>query len=103
MAKRLHFHWASETLAGFDWDEVNRETHFIKHGIDFPIVALIDWTRIRKAQDRRRAFQPPRNVAIARCPRLDRTLVVVYSKENQIARIISVRLANEDEAALLDA
>ena len=103
MARRLQFHWAREEFAGFDWDPINREMHFVKHGIDFPIVEQVDWTRIKKAQDRRRSYDPPRNVAIAHCARIDRALVIVYSKQNHIARIISVRLANETEAALLDA
>lgn len=90
-------------MLGFDWDPVNREAHFVKHGIDFPIVEDVEWSRIKKAQDRRRNYIPPRNVAIANCPRLDRALVIVYNKEKQIARIISVRLANDEEASLLDA
>jgi uncharacterized DUF497 family protein len=100
---RLHFHWASESFTGFDWDPVNREVHFLKHGIDFPIVQDVDWSRFKKAQDRRRRYAIPRNVAVARCPRIDRVLVIVYSKQSNVARIISVRLANEDEATLLDA
>lgn len=99
----LKFHSASEAFDGFDWNPVNREAQFIKHGIDFPIVQHVDWSRIKKAQDRRQRYVPPRNVAIAPCPIIDRALVIVYSKQNNIARIISVRLANEDETALLDA
>jgi uncharacterized DUF497 family protein len=103
VSKRLIFHWASESFIGFDWDAVNREAHFIKHGIDFPVVEYADWSRIKKAQDRRQRYVPPRNVAIAHCSRIDRALVIVYSKQHHIARIISVRLANDDETALLNA
>lgn len=103
MTRRLQFHWAREAFDGFDWDPINREVHFVKHGIDFPIVEHIDWDRIKKAQDRRRKYVPPRNVAVARCPRIDRVLVIVYSKHDNIARVISIRFANEDETSLLDA
>lgn len=103
MAKKLVFHRAREEFDGFDWDPINREVHFVKHGIDFPIVSRVDWDRIKKAPDTRRVYDPPRSVAIARCPIIDRCLVIVYSKSNRIGRIISIRLANAEEENILNA
>ncbi len=103
MAKRLVFRAASENFLGFDWNEINREAHFIKHGIDFPIAAKVDWTRIKKAADRRRRYTEPRSVVLAFCPLLGCVLVVVYSKKDRIGRIISLRKANDEEAALFHA
>lgn len=95
----IGFRRAREDFAGFDWDERNRERHFQKHGIDFPIAARIDWFDVLKARDRRFAADP-RWIALAHCPILDRVLVVVYLKRNRIGRIVSIRLANAEEAAL---
>jgi uncharacterized DUF497 family protein len=103
MAKRLAFRTAAEDFLGFDWSEINREGHFLKHGIDFPIVGQLDWSRIKKAVDRRGRQREVRTVALANCPLLGCVLVVVYSKVNRIGRIISVRRANEEETEIFHA
>jgi uncharacterized DUF497 family protein len=98
----LPFRRTAEDFVGFDWDERNRETHFQKHGIDFPIVARIEWSSVLKSRDRR-VRSEPRWVALAYCPVIDRVLVVVYLKRNRIGRIVSIRLANGEETALFHA
>ena len=107
MAPRFVFRLTSEFFAGFTWDAQNRETHFQKHGIDFPVVAQVDWTRIKKAPDLRarrgRPREARRHVALAYHPRLDAVLVIVYTKRDRIGRIISVRKANAEETALFHA
>jgi uncharacterized DUF497 family protein len=98
----LSFRRTVEDFLGFDWDEPNREAHFQKHGIDFPIAARIDWFDVLKARDRR-VSGPPRWVALAYCPILERVVVVVYVKSHRIGRILSIRLANGEEAGLFHA
>lgn len=100
---KLTFRRTSEDFEGFDWNEPNRERHFIKHGIDFPIVAEVDWSKILKAPDTRKRYHPQRSVALAQCPKLGRVLVVVYEKADGIGVIISVRLANHVEEKLFHA
>jgi len=100
---RLRFRLVSEDFLGFDWDEPNRDAHFRKHGIDFPIVARLDWTRTQKAMDTREGHSPPRSIALVQEPTTRRVLVVVYAKRDRIGRIISVRLANAAETALFHA
>lgn len=103
MSLRLTFRRTSEDLDGFDWDEENRDRHFAKHGIDFPIVGRCDWSNVKKAPDTRTKSSPPRAIALAYCPPLDRVLVVVYAKRHRIAKIISLRLANAEETRLFHA
>lgn len=98
----IAFRRTSEDFLGFDWDERNREAHFLKHRFDFPIAARIDWSNVLKAQDRR-AMGDPRWVALVYCPILDRVLVVVYLKTHRIGRIVSIRLANGEETDLFHA
>jgi len=99
----LPFRRTKEDFLGFDWEDRNRDIHFDKHGIDFPIVGRIDWSHVLKARDHRHGPTETRWVALAYCPVLARVLVVVYLKQHQIGRIISVRLANAEEAALFHA
>jgi uncharacterized DUF497 family protein len=101
MARLFAFRRTAEEFDGFAWSEANSLAHFEKHGIDFRIVARINWENVLKAPDLRRRYDPPRWVALGYCPALDRVLVVVYARENRIGRIISVREANEQEEALL--
>jgi len=97
----LTFRRTEELFDDFEWTEANRQTHFEKHGIDFPIVRGIDWTDILKAPDRRdkTAKRDRRNVALARHKSSGLIAVVVYSKTRRIGRIISVRRANALERA----
>jgi uncharacterized DUF497 family protein len=87
----------SEDFDGFDWSETNRASHLDKHGIDFPIVASVDWSRVKKAPDARRRYSQPRSVALAYCSKIRSVLV------NRIGRIISVRRANAEEIAIFHA
>lgn len=103
MARRLTFRWTREEVAGFIWDEANRQAHFEKHRVDFRMVLEVDWTHIKKAADLRRRYPTPRWVALAYCPPLDRVLVIVYARNNRIGRIVSVRIANEHEEAVFRA
>jgi len=98
--RRLTFRLVSEDFDGFAWSETNRASHLEKHGIDFPIVASIDWSRVKKAPDARKKYAQPRSVALAYCSKIRSVLVIVYSKRNRIGRIISVRRANAEEIAI---
>jgi uncharacterized DUF497 family protein len=84
-------------IVDFTWNERNREVHFEKHGLDFPIVRQLDWTRIKRRRDTRHSERPPRWIALVRLPPTELVFVVVYSKKNKLVHIVSVRLANATE------
>ncbi|HYD66585.1 BrnT family toxin [Azospirillum sp.] len=92
-----------EAFEGITWDPANRDVHFQKHGIDFPIAAKFNWTRILKRKDAEHPDRPPRFNALAEVPGIDLVFLVVYTKSDGWLNIISIRLANAEERAIFRA
>jgi len=92
-----------EEIEGFVWDEANRERHYQKHGVDFPIVAKCDWSRVRKRKDTRHRANPPRWNALVALPESGLVLFVVYTKSDKVLNVISMRLADAEERAIFHA
>ena len=82
----------------FTWDEKKRECNIDKHQIDFPLAALVffDEKRVER-QDSRKNYGETRYQTIGTAKEL--ILFVVYTKRNDVTRIISARRANRHEKA----
>ncbi len=82
----------------FEWDEAKRRINLAKHGLDFEVVAGLDWQsavirpglRFQYGEDRFRAF----------CILNDELFSVAYTMRANVTRILSFRRANRKERKL---
>lgn len=77
----------------FEWDEAKRQANIAKHGIDFEdvVLALDDAAYIyRSTYDREERW-------IAICLENSRLIAVVFTKRGSACRIISARIARQNE------
>lgn len=77
------------------WDETKRRADLEKHGVDFRLLAKLDWARAWVFEDRRRDYGERRLIALVPLGR--RLHAVVYTQRNGARRIISARKANRRE------
>ena len=78
-----------------DWDDDKRQTNLARHGVDFALALLFDWSLATFEIDRRRDYGEFRIVATG--PVLLRLHVLVYTLRGGDVRIISLRKANDRE------
>lgn len=83
----------------FEWDPVKREANLEKHKIDFALAALVflDVDRIER-NDNRKDYGEPRFQTIGIAKGI--VLFVVYTKRENLIRIISARKADKNEKKL---
>jgi uncharacterized protein len=77
----------------FEWDDAKRQANLAKHGIDFEDVVLaMDETAYiyRSAYDREERW-------IAICQESGRLIAVVFTTRGSACRIISARIARQNE------
>lgn len=92
----------AESFRQIVWDEANRLAHYEKRPIDFAIANRLNWSRILKRLDVEHPDWPPRFNAlvaleIAKPPPI---FFVVYCKDGEDLKIISLRLANVEERSI---
>jgi uncharacterized protein len=84
----------------FEWDEAKRKRNLAKHGVDFVLVADMDWENAIRIKDERRLYGEDRYSATGYIG--DRLYVCVYTERGLNRRIISLRKANQREKLLYD-
>lgn len=77
------------------WDERKRQANLAKHGVDFAIAPLIDWSRCKFGVDARRDYGEVRIRATG--PIGQRLHVMIYTLRADAIRVISLRRANVRE------
>ncbi len=82
----------------YEWDEEKNSSNVIKHGIDFETAALVfgDDNRIVK-YDEKHSIDEDRYITIGNVCGTIVIVMVVYTEDDDITRIISARLANRME------
>ncbi len=82
----------------FEWDEEKNEKNKIKHGIDFETAALVfgDKNRIVKYDEEHSLFED-RYITIGNVCGTVVIVMVVYTEDDEITRIISARPADKRE------
>ena len=82
----------------FEWDEEKARLNFIKHKISFETAAhVFDDDNYIKMYDFEHSDNEERYIAIGRVGEI---LFVVYTERGEKIRLISARLADEDEEAI---
>ena len=79
----------------FEWDEAKRQANFLKHGVDFAIVANFEWDTAQIREDTRHDYGERRWRALGLIEM--RVLAVAFTHRGTKIRIISVRYANRKE------
>ena len=79
----------------FDWDDDKRQTNLAKHGVDFAIGPLFDWSSATFDLDRRRDYGEVRIAATGQIGL--RLHILIYTLRGGDVRIISLRKANDRE------
>ena len=79
----------------FEWDEEEEASNVKKHGLNFTIAARVfaDPNRL-EIYDEKHSIDEDRYNTIGM---VEKIIFVVYTERNDAVRIISARLANEDE------
>jgi uncharacterized protein len=82
--------------AGFEWDEIKGNANFIKHGISFEDAAEVFYGPVIIRRSNRETEE--RWIAIGKSH--DRVMSVIFTRRNDLIRIISARhpRANEERA-----
>jgi uncharacterized DUF497 family protein len=79
----------------FAWDPAKRLTNLVKHGLDFTDVPRLNWDEVTILEDRRFAYGERRYWAFGV---LDgHLLMVAYTRQEDIVRVISFRRASRKE------
>ncbi len=85
--------FASITVGSFEWDENKNQLNLAKHGIDFDdAVEIFDGPILLCRSDRN---HEERWVAIGKSN--DHVIAVIFTRRNDIIRIISARSARKNE------
>jgi uncharacterized DUF497 family protein len=84
----------------FEWDENKNKTNIRVHEIDFRDAQLIfDWPMLIKA-DTRKDYGEERLVGLGLLHEV--VIVIVFTKRNDIIRVISIRRANRNERKIYE-
>lgn len=81
----------------YEWDDRKEAENVAKHGIDFTAARAFDWSLAIVSPDERVAYGEKR--LIARGPLDGRLYVLVFTRRDDVTRIISFRKANRREQA----
>ena len=85
--------FASITIGAFEWDASKNKLNLAKHGIDFDeVVEIFDGPILLDRSDRN---NEERWVAIGKSK--DHVIAVIFTRRNDIIRIISARSARKNE------
>ena len=79
----------------YEWDETKNEINIHRHGIDFEDARLIFDNPILLKPDLRRDYGEDRLVGLGFL--VDVIVVIVFTKRNDVIRVISIRRANKNE------
>ena len=79
----------------FEWDETKRLANIKKHGVDFADIATIFDSDVFTIEDQRFDYGETRYITFGLFK--FRLIVVVYTHNNEVIRIISARKASKHE------
>lgn len=79
----------------YEWDEDKRKQTLFERGIDFAIIAGLDWATAMVVEDKRRDYGETRYRVTGRIA--NRLHVAVVTPRPDAVRVISLRKANERE------
>ena len=82
----------------FEWDDNKNAANIVNHGLDFDTASLVfgDDNRIVK-YDEKHSLYEERYITIGSINGLITVLMVVYTENDDVIRIISARPANQKE------
>jgi len=81
-----------------EWDEFKRQATLVARGVDFDVVARLDWDSALTRQDNRQT--EPRFVTMALID--GRLHVMAWCWRGEYLRVISLRKANQREVAIYE-
>jgi len=81
----------------YEWNKLKRQANSAKHGVDFSLAEGFDWETAQIEGDFRFEYGETRFTAFGRIE--ERLFVLVFTKRNNIVRIIGLRKANQREVA----
>lgn len=84
----------------YDWDEAKRFQNNKAHHVDFAAMEDFEWENAVIFEDTRKNYGESRYVAFA--PIENRLYCAVFTKRNEVIRIISLRKANRREVQLYE-
>ena len=86
-----------DTLAGFDWDEGNKQKNWEKHKVDYTECEEVFFNQpLLISEDSRHSSQEKRYYVLGRSD-IGRTLFLVFTVRNNKIRIISARDQSKKE------
>ena len=79
----------------YEWDETKRRGNLAKHGVDFVLVAALDWSSVVITEDRRLSYGERRWLALGKIG--DRVHTLIYTERGSSTRVISLRKSKRKE------